>query len=275
MKSLFRTLTLLGVALVAAFGFLIGNVEFSTPDAVSVSFGLGALSPIIKDRGQAFLEFLAQSNNGVIPAQLIEDIGAGRKVIDSYVYYVRTKVSTDGRVQVIDSATNKRKEGYSSLNDGQIEKGSFAVITDLSIKYGFSASGGTTDPANVLYDSLIWDSTSQYAVGSGDTDSGATGNQLAAVAVQRIPTKFVNAEYKLSTGSTIIQDGRIADCLINNKNGVSVNGDFALALRTPKIIREGENIAFDIVYPTGAAAMSADNHFVELALIGIKIRNRA
>lgn len=277
MKNLFsKTLAFLGVALIAGFGFLFTSTGVDAASANTVAtatFGLGAVNGNLFDRAQAYFEFLSRNNK--LPDQLVTEINQGTKVLEPYAYYVRAKIGVAGRVKVIDTASTIKKVGTTNLDRGVIESGTYHIVTDLSVKYGTSDTSNT-DPSMVIYNNFVYDNTTTYAVGTSDVDAGATGAQAAAVAVQRIPTKLYNGEFKLLAGSTLLQEGSMSDMFIQNLNGTGVNGEYAFALRAPKLIEQNQPVSFDIEFPENSANLASDkNHFVELKLIGMRIRNRA
>ena len=278
MKNLFsKSLAVLTFALIAAFGFLFTStaVDAQTANQVSTasSFGLGFVNQNLYDRAQLYYAFL--KTNSKLPEQLVKEIDEGTKVLEPYAYYVRAKIGTAGRVKVIEPSTLFKKVGVTNLDRGVIEPGTFMIVTDLSVKYGTSELANN-DPSMVIMNNFVYDNTTQYAVGTGDLNANEAAGQLAAVAVQRIKTKLYNSEFKLFASTTLIQEGGLSDMFVQNINGVGINGEYAFALRSPKLIAENQPVQFDIEFPDNAEVLAADkNHFIELKLIGMRIRNRA
>lgn len=278
-----RGIMALGMVLVALFAFLFTSanvsadqVELTKEGAVVTAnaFGIGALNKGIFERGAEYFNYLLDNKPDLFDTQFVTDYRKGDKTLKGGTYFVRSKIGIDSVVKVIEPSDVKKKDGYTNLQDGQIEKGTYFVLTDIEVKYGTAASGELS-AANVLTNSLIHDNTTVAKAGLVDLDSGATGNQFAALAVQRIPTKLVNAEYKLKVGSEVIQEGLMSDFFINNLNGVAVPGNHAVALRACSLIKEGETITFDIYYPAGVTDIDGSiNHYIHLNLIGDRVRSR-
>jgi hypothetical protein len=280
LKSLF-TLKSIGLVLFAALALLLTNyADASTPESaetvVTATMGLGALKTDVWERGYNFIDWLIGENEAGrrndFESQFLQDLKQGKKSVNAFSYYIRKLVGKDGKVKLIESA-DKNVEGITNMGEGLLGKGSFLSLTDIFVAYASSESVDDK-PDMVVYTNHIYDNTTKYVAGTVDLNSTETGNQFMPVAAQAIPTKLINAELTIKNGNdVIIPQMLLSDLLVNNRSGVAMPGNGALALRVPKLI-SGELITTaEIQYPKNGT-ITASYNFIEMKLIGISITNK-
>ncbi|MFD3001439.1 hypothetical protein ACFS7Z_13790 [Pontibacter toksunensis] len=154
-------------------------------------------------------------------------------------YYLRSKITAGGILELIDSNT-KKVDGLSSFDGRSLEDGVNLALEKVRFAYGTSATvGGATDPVAIKYSTAYADVPA--ALANADLVISQHGKQILSVPVQR---------FLLGAAS-------------NRPAGL----EDAYELDAIRLIKEKTELSIAIRFPKGATLPDA-NHFIELHLIG-------
>jgi hypothetical protein len=200
--------------------------------------------------------------------QDVDDLLNGKKDIYSATMFARKKLGQNpgGKIDVITKA-DKAEIGITNFESGKVPSDMNFICTGMQINYGFSAT--EIDPSAVDYRNTI------FAIDDEKLDAGtvATGNGVVS---QFIPTRYVNAEYKVaSTAGGQLMAGMVKDALNYgvSSDGVNHNESNVIVLRQPKLFKANQDLTLELLFPA-AGTFAAGYHYTEVLFQGFSLSSK-
>lgn len=168
------------------------------------------------------------------------------RFVDAMYYFRKLINGLNGVQPIVDERLNKAT-GITNIHQGKLQKGENAVISQVIIAYATTTTGsGIQDPINVVYDSVV------------------TG----------WPTGLANGHLLISQDGAPLCDPIPASLCGSQADSTAARGMVdSRTLRTPFVLEEEKQIKIEFDFPLNSFA--ANNHFIEIMLLGSKTRVRS
>ncbi|TNE80843.1 MAG: hypothetical protein EP332_06385 [Bacteroidetes bacterium] len=275
MKRLFSLFMML-VATVAAIA--------SPASLALANAGFGNFIGNSYERGKIFLDNIINTsvNVGDPGYEMYEKLRSkiGKEVIEAYrngnmsLYpsdlFFRKAVNT-AQEEFIKN-TDDETYGLRNIDKGRLNKDTVLILTDLSITWAQSLTANGLNPDEVLYSNQVFDLIQNYAVGAGDLDANAAGVQGAPIALQRIDTKAVNSQFRLSVGPELILSANFDDFFVKNFTGVEDAGNGYVTLKAPKIVKGDVPLEWLNKWAPNGAWTANTTFYMQIKFGGVMLR---
>lgn len=187
---------------------------------------------------------------GRLPQEIQNGIASGKKEFALAEFYTRKKLTgLAGIVDFIKDA-DVLKAGVTNLDRGRLPIDVYMALVSVQVNYAYHAS--STEVTAAVY---------------ANSDVNAV-----------IPIRIKNSEIRIKNGNRPLLEVRTQKFISNNvlsgSYAATANEENSLVLPQPKLLLPKSLLKVEFEFADDAVAVPANNHFMEVVFMGVKIVDR-